>query len=58
MNDFDLVQECVRESQAVFHLACAVGVRLIVDQPVLTIESIVNGTDKRLRACSATAAGL
>ncbi len=52
VNDYDLVQECVRESQAVFHLASAVGVRLIVDQPVLTIESIVNGTDNVLRACS------
>lgn len=52
VNDYQLVEECVRESEAVFHLASAVGVRLIVDQPVLTIESIVNGTDNVLRACS------
>lgn len=52
VNDYDLVEECVRECSAVFHLASAVGVRLIVDQPVLTIESIVNGTDNVLRASS------
>lgn len=52
VNDYQLVEECVRECNAVFHLASAVGVRLIVDQPVLTIESIVNGTDNVLRACS------
>lgn len=52
VNDYDLVEECVRECGAVFHLASAVGVRLIVDQPVLTIESIVNGTDNVMRACS------
>ncbi len=52
VNDYQLVEECVRECSAVFHLASAVGVRLIVDQPVLTIESIVNGTDNVLRACS------
>jgi UDP-glucose 4-epimerase len=52
VNDYALVEECVRECQAVYHLASAVGVRLIVDQPVLTIESIVNGTDNVLRASS------
>ncbi|MFM7315547.1 MAG: NAD-dependent epimerase/dehydratase family protein [bacterium] len=52
VNDYDLVEEAVRECQAVYHLASAVGVRLIVDQPVLTIESIVNGTDNVLRASS------
>jgi len=45
-----LVEECVKESQAVFHLASAVGVRLVVEQPVRTIETIVNGTDVVLRA--------
>lgn len=52
VTDYDLVEECVRECSAVYHLASAVGVRLIVDQPVLTIESIVNGTDNVLRASS------
>ncbi len=47
-----LVEECVKECQAVFHLASAVGVRLVVEQPVKTIETIVNGTDVVLRACA------
>ena len=52
INDPALVEECVRECDAVFHLASAVGVRLIIDQPVKTIETIVNGTDVLLRACA------
>jgi UDP-glucose 4-epimerase len=46
------VERCVTECQAVFHLASAVGVRLVVDEPVKTIETIVNGTDIVLRACA------
>jgi UDP-glucose 4-epimerase len=47
-----MVERCVTECQAVFHLASAVGVRLVVDEPVKTIETIVNGTDVVLRACA------
>lgn len=46
------VERCVTECQGVFHLASAVGVRLVVDEPVRTIETIVNGTDIVLRACA------
>jgi UDP-glucose 4-epimerase len=46
------VERCVLDCQAVFHLASAVGVRLVVEQPVKTIETIVNGTDIVLRACA------
>jgi UDP-glucose 4-epimerase len=46
------VERCVLECQAVFHLASAVGVKLVVDEPVKTIETIVNGTDIVLRACA------
>ncbi len=46
------VEPCVVECQAVFHLASAVGVRLVVEEPVKTIETIVNGTDVVLRACA------
>jgi UDP-glucose 4-epimerase len=46
------VDRCVAECQAVFHLASAVGVKLVVDEPVRTIETIVNGTDVVLRACA------
>jgi UDP-glucose 4-epimerase len=48
----DTVDRCVAECQAVYHLASAVGVRLVVDEPVRTIETIVNGTDVVLRACA------
>jgi UDP-glucose 4-epimerase len=48
----DVVERCVTDCQAVFHLASAVGVRLVVEQPVRTIETIVNGTDTVLRSCA------
>jgi UDP-glucose 4-epimerase len=52
VNNPEIVSECVQQVEAVFHLAAAVGVRLIIDQPVLTIESIVGGTDVVMRACA------
>jgi UDP-glucose 4-epimerase len=52
VNNADLVTECVRQCDAVMHLASAVGVRLIIDQPVRTIETIVSGTDTVLRVCA------
>jgi UDP-glucose 4-epimerase len=52
VNDRHIVDECVKATDIVFHLASAVGVRLIIDQPVRTIESIVGGTDVVLRACA------
>src|SRR6202167_2701113 len=39
-----LVAELVDDADAIFHLAAAVGVRLIVESPVRTIETNVNGT--------------
>lgn len=51
VNNAEIVNECVKEADTVFHLASAVGVRLIIDQPVRTIESIVMGTEIILRAC-------
>ena len=50
--DPPIVERCITESDAVFHLASAVGVKLVVDQPVKTIETIVGGTDNVLRFCS------
>jgi len=47
-----LVTEYVKQADAVFHLASAVGVKLIIDEPVKTIETIVGGTDVVLRACA------
>ncbi|CAN5785233.1 SDR family NAD(P)-dependent oxidoreductase [soil metagenome] len=47
-----VVERCVQDCSAVFHLASAVGVKLVVEEPVKTIETIVNGTDNVLRACA------
>jgi UDP-glucose 4-epimerase len=45
-----LLAELVDESDIIFHLAAAVGVRLIVESPVRTIETNVNGTQFVLEA--------
>ena len=45
-----LVTELVDRSDFVFHLAAAVGVRLIIESPVRTIETNVYGTELVLRA--------
>lgn len=52
VTEADVVERCVVDCQAVFHLASAVGVRLVVDEPVKTIETIVGGTDVVLRSCA------
>ncbi len=39
-----LVESLVKSTDITFHLASAVGVRLILEQPVKTIETIVEGT--------------
>jgi UDP-glucose 4-epimerase len=44
------VEELVDDSDFVFHLAAAVGVQLIVESPVRTIETNVHGTEVVLRA--------
>jgi len=45
-----LLAELVDEADVVYHLAAAVGVRLIVESPVRTIETNVNGTHLVLEA--------
>jgi UDP-glucose 4-epimerase len=47
-----LLAELVDESDVIFHLAAAVGVRLIVESPVRTIETNVHGTQNVLDAAS------
>jgi len=44
-----LLAELVDRSDVVFHLAAAVGVKLIVEQPVHTIETNVHGTEVVLK---------
>jgi len=45
-----LLAELVDQADVIFHLAAAVGVRLIVESPVRTIETNVNGTQLVLEA--------
>jgi len=47
-----LMEELIRESDRVYHMASAVGVRLIMEQPVKTIETIFHGTDVVLKFSS------
>ena len=47
--DNSLVQEAVANCDAIFHLASAVGVHLIMEKPVHTIETIFQGTHTVLR---------
>jgi len=44
-----LVAELIDRSDVVFHFAAAVGVKLIVEQPVHTIETNVHGTEVVLK---------
>lgn len=50
--NYSLMEELIRETDRVFHMASAVGVRLIMEQPVRTIETIFRGTDVVLGFCS------
>jgi UDP-glucose 4-epimerase len=47
-----LVAKLIEGAEVVYHLAAAVGVRLILDQPVQTIETNIVGTDVVLRAAA------
>lgn len=43
--DYPLMAELVDRADTVYHLAAAVGVRLIVEKPVHTIETNIRGTE-------------
>lgn len=47
-----LMEELIRETDRVYHMASAVGVKLIMERPVQTIETIFRGTDVVLGFCS------
>lgn len=47
-----LMEELIRDTDRVFHMASAVGVKLIMERPVRTIETIFRGTDVVLGFCS------
>jgi UDP-glucose 4-epimerase len=50
--DRRLLAELIDESDVVFHLAAAVGVRRIIESPVRTIETNVKGTELVLEAAA------
>lgn len=48
----DELEQLVREADMVFHLAAAVGVRLVVEQPVRSLRTNVRGTERLLELCA------
>lgn len=50
--DVELVHRLAERCDVIFHLAAAVGVQLIVDQPVHTIETNIHGTEVVLSAAN------
>ncbi len=49
VNNEPLLAELIDRADVIFHLAAAVGVKLIVEQPVHTIETNVHGTEVVLK---------
>jgi len=45
VRDISLLEHLIEKSDCVFHLAAAVGVKLIADRPVHTIETNIAGTE-------------
>ena len=52
VRDASLVRDCVKDADAVIHLAAAVGVDLVVKEPARTITTNVHGTENVLRAAA------
>jgi UDP-glucose 4-epimerase len=50
--DAPVLSELVDGADVVFHLAAAVGVKLIVEKPTLTIETNIGGTERVLKAAA------
>lgn len=49
VQDVPLLERLMQQCGTVYHLASAVGVRLIMEQPVATIDTIYQGTEAVLR---------
>lgn len=47
-----LLAECIDEADIVYHLAAAVGVNLIIEDPVRTIETNIGCTEAVLKLCA------
>jgi UDP-glucose 4-epimerase len=52
VRDRNGVKELVKNADRVFHLASAVGVKLIIDHPIKTIENILEGASSIFSACA------
>jgi UDP-glucose 4-epimerase len=52
VRDEDLLDELMANCDCVFHLAAAVGVKLVVESPVRTIETNIQGTEAVLRVAA------
>jgi len=52
VRDAELMEGLAKHSDAIFHLAAAVGVNLIADKPVHTIETNIVGTEVVLEAAN------
>jgi UDP-glucose 4-epimerase len=52
IRDVELMMRLAEGSDAIFHLAAAVGVQLIADDPVHTIETNIGGTETVLEAAN------
>jgi UDP-glucose 4-epimerase len=50
--DFEVLEPLIAACDQVYHLAAAVGVRLIIEQPVATIETNILGTEAVLKLCA------
>jgi len=54
LEERDIVEPLIDQADIVYHLAATVGVQLVVDDPVRTIETNIDGTEIVLRAASRT----
>ncbi|MBN1787170.1 MAG: SDR family NAD(P)-dependent oxidoreductase [Sedimentisphaerales bacterium] len=52
VRDADLIRNTIKQVDCVYHLAAAVGVNLIVERPVHTIETNIHGTEVVLCAAN------
>ncbi|MBE6376229.1 MAG: NAD-dependent epimerase/dehydratase family protein [Lentisphaerae bacterium] len=50
--DLETIRELIRKSDAVFHLAAAVGVELVVNDPVHTIQTNIDGSANVVKAAA------
>ena len=52
VQDTDLLDGLVKDCDYIYHLAAAVGVKLIVEQPIKTIKTNIYGTEAVLEAAA------